>query len=329
MLRFDSSDFLPIHDRKRIFTAGPASLLAENITNLSSCFGRGDADYEEVRADVINSLNQISGQKYTVEVQGSGTLAIEIMIVNFIHGKILLLDTGYYSDRLKNIVNSWKNDLNVNLLTLIKPSEIEEHSGDYDFVLSCPTETSNGLLTPISELRKLADKTGAKLALDATASIGLEDGHQLADVLCYSSCKGLFGLTGASFVSYKAPPKKYFAKSFYLNLETHRNRGVTGPYHTIQSLQKTLQNHNVYRNRVRIGRDYFLQRFHADLSLGEHEQPLLCTALNKTILAKNQNVILYQPRVSQFSSIVCHIGVIHLEEDQIENFYDENLDVVN
>ena len=33
--------------------------------------------------------------------------------------------------------------------------------------------------------------------LDATASIGLEDEHELADLIAYSSCKGLFGLTGA------------------------------------------------------------------------------------------------------------------------------------
>ena len=30
---------------------------------------------------------------------------------------------------------------------------------------------------------------------DATASIGLEENHDLADLLAFSSCKGLFGLT--------------------------------------------------------------------------------------------------------------------------------------
>ena len=34
--------------------------------------------------------------------------------------------------------------------------------------------------------------------LDATASIGLESGHEQAEILAYSSCKGLFGLTGAA-----------------------------------------------------------------------------------------------------------------------------------
>ena len=30
--------------RKLLFTAGPASLLPENLTGLRPCFGRGDAD---------------------------------------------------------------------------------------------------------------------------------------------------------------------------------------------------------------------------------------------------------------------------------------------
>ena len=53
--------------------------------------------------------------------------------------------------------------------------------------------------------------------LDATASIGLEKDHELADVLSFSSCKGLFGLTGACFICFNV---NIFndVKSFYLNL---------------------------------------------------------------------------------------------------------------
>ena len=43
--------------------------------------------------------------------------------------------------------------------------------------------------------------------LDATASIGLETNHNYADVIGYSSCKGLFGLTGAAFIAYNEPPQ--------------------------------------------------------------------------------------------------------------------------
>ena len=49
--------------------------------------------------------------------------------------------------------------------------------------------------------------------LDATASIGLEDGHNWADVISYSSCKGLFGLTGAGFIAFNTLPSNEI-KSF-------------------------------------------------------------------------------------------------------------------
>ncbi len=52
-------------------------------------------------------------------------------------------------------------------------------------------------------IKNKANKCGAKLYVDATGSIGLEERHELADVMAFSSCKGLLGLTGACFVAYK------------------------------------------------------------------------------------------------------------------------------
>ena len=59
--------------------------------------------------------------------------------------------------------------------------------------MGCLVETSIGLKT-ISNLDKLK-KRCKLISLDATASIGLEKDHNFSDVLAYSSCKGLFGLT--------------------------------------------------------------------------------------------------------------------------------------
>ena len=47
--------------------------------------------------------------------------------------------------------------------------------------MGCPVETSVELKIPITKLNKLK-KCKAKLALDATASIGLEKDHGFADV---------------------------------------------------------------------------------------------------------------------------------------------------
>ena len=52
---------------------------------------------------------------------------------------------------------------------------------------SCYTETSCGLKFPIKLLQETSEKLSAKLMLDATASIGLEENHKIADVIAYSS----------------------------------------------------------------------------------------------------------------------------------------------
>ena len=70
-------------------------------------------------------------------------------------------------------------------------------------------ETSCGLKLSIDDLKKLSKKTNSKLAIDATASFGLEKNHKVADVISFSSCKGLLGLTELDlFVITKNPKIK-------------------------------------------------------------------------------------------------------------------------
>ena len=88
------------NNKKRIFTPGPASLLTENISSLQPCFGRGDVAYENIEKKVLNRGKKISGHKYIARMQGAASFALEIMINNFVFGKILIIKTGVYSDRL-------------------------------------------------------------------------------------------------------------------------------------------------------------------------------------------------------------------------------------
>ena len=61
---------------------------------------------------------------------------------------------------------------------------------------ACPVETSIGYKIPIEQLFKLK-KLKSKLALDATASIGLEKNHELCDVAALL-CRFIW--TTASFI---------------------------------------------------------------------------------------------------------------------------------
>ena len=207
--------------KKKLFTPGPASLLYENISSIEPCFGRGDYNYQKIENNVLNKLKKISGHKNIARLQGAASFALEIMINNFIYGKLLIIKTGIYSDRLFAMSNASKlNFKNIKKIDYIEYKHLDQIISKYDWVMGCPVETSIGLKIPITKLNKLKKRCKAKLALDATGSIGLENDHHLADVIAYSSCKGLFGLTGAGFIAFNNLPENKM-NSFYLNIHSH------------------------------------------------------------------------------------------------------------
>lgn len=297
---------------KTLFTPGPAAITKENLEFLGPCFGRNDAQYDVVEDTVLNWLKVMSGQENIVRLQGSGTLANEIAINNFVGGKVVVVDSGYYSDRLLTIAENLFASNQISDLKYVKYENLENLSEHYDWVIAVSTETSKGLLRPIEDLHVSAKKLHAKLLIDAVASIGLEENHGLADVICFSSCKGLFGLTGAAFVGFSVEPK-YKPRSVYLDLYTHFNKGVTGPYHVIQSLYGVIPMHEDFVYSVRANKMAFLAKFEEHLVASGKNQPLLCTAISKKLeLSEGSNGILYSPRNNFTGSIVSHLGEINL-----------------
>ena len=299
---------------KLLFTAGPASLLAENITGLRPCFGRGDNDYAAAENRVLAKLTAMSGHAHTIRLQGSASLAMEIMALNFLYGKVLIVSTGYYSDRLQWLAESALRRVGeVKEVVTVNWREIENVTGNFDWVCACYTETSCGLKLPIAALSGLAKRVGSRLMLDATASIGLEGSHDQAEVIGYSSCKGLFGLTGAAFIAFNDLPNIEI-DSFYLRLSTHIERLMTGPYHAICSLVDVLSRHTDVRMAVVENKRVFMNEMQAYLSNPPSHQPLLCTHVTCDITSRDPRAVLYKPRSNAGGSVVCHLGEAHLGE---------------
>ena len=299
--------------KKKLFTPGPASLLYENISSIEPCFGRGDIEYDKIENNVLNKLKRISDHKFIARMQGSASFALEVMINNFIYGKLLIIKTGIYSDRLFSMSKASKiNFKKIKKIDYIDYKKIDEISKKYDWVMGCPVETSIGLKIPISNLQKLKKRCKSKLALDATASIGLEKDHQFADVLGYSSCKGLFGLTGASFVAFNSPPSNMI-NQFNLNIYNHLNKKMTGPYHSICSLYDVLKSYNDFKYSVIANKKFFTKKMYQYLAYDKEAQPNLCTLINKKIFKKDKKTILYQSRADITGSVVCHLGEVHLK----------------
>ena len=297
---------------KPLFTAGPASLVYGNVAALRPCFGRGDQAFLDSYANVLGMISDIAGQAKTVAMQGSGTSAIEVMIANFLYGNVLVVDSGYYAQRLHSIASiRARRDQFIQNIDVVDWQSMDDVSGRYDWVLAVYTETAEATLVSITALANLTQRVGAKLALDATASIGLETGHGVADVTAFSSCKGLFGLTGAGFISYSCEVPNE-VEDMISALSTYADKKTTGPYHAILSLEPVLRQHSDHREAVVTNKRVFCERFAEHLMYPPDQQPLLCTALNVSLRSTDPRAVLYAPRQTKAVSITCHIGEVHL-----------------
>jgi len=321
------NNFIQIRNNdKYLFTAGPSSLIENNLLGLRPCFGRGDSDYLNIEESVMKKLKLMSGHDNLVRLQGSASLALEIITANFLYGDILVISTGYYSERLIDLINNSKNMFKqIKKISVITYKNLGEITGNYDWIVSCYTETSRGFKISIKDLKSKANELNSKIMLDATASIGLEANHELADVIGYSSCKGLFGLTGAAFIAYNQEPKVE-VNSFYLNINSHINKRMTGPYHAICSLYETLKSHEEIKHSVKINKKIFIDKFKDFINIRKEYQPLLCTSTNCKIISNSDKAVLYKPRDLKNGSIVCHLGEAHLglkAQGEIINYLDK------
>ena len=297
-------------NQKFMLTPGPAAILHENLQRLGPVFGRGDDEYTQMVESVTAWIKELSGQEEVVMAQGSATFGLELAAHSFVSGKVLLVSTGYYSDRLQKLLP--KNCT----VSVVKYEDLETVTGTFDWFLCAYTETSTAFKLDLSAVRRKADQSNAKLYVDATGSIGLEDDHQLADLMAFSSCKGLFGLTGAAFVAYKKGLKQNPSQHFYFNLETQRNKMVTGPYHAIASLAGVRERHPLLRQRVRNSKERTLEKW-SNL-VRKTNQPLLCTYLEGEVIPNDENIVLYSPRSELSGSVICHFGDLHHEALQID-----------
>ena len=306
-----AKNIVNINNQKLMLTPGPAVVLHENLISIKPLFGRGDAEYLKMLNKVSDWIKELSGQDELVISQGSSTFSLELAAHTFIQGKVLIISTGYYSDRLKKLLPKGCE------ITLSSVEEYQNIEGSFDWVMCAYTETSIAFKTNLTEIRAFTDRVNGKLFVDATGSIGLEEDHHLADLMAFSSCKGLFGITGASFIAHKSNLLPNDNSHFYFNLETHKKKMVTGPYHAIASLYGVMDIHDKLRQRVKNSKNLVLDEFPS--LVRDKNQPLLCTYIEGNVVSKDQNVVLYSPRSELTGSVLCHFGEIHYDELNILN----------
>jgi aspartate aminotransferase-like enzyme len=295
---------------KRIsFCPGPGALIPEWTKSQREFFGRNDEEYEKIKKQTIKWLKKISKKDYIIPIAGSGTNAAIVAINTFLTGKILIINTGYYSNRwFKEI----KNTIKYKKIYHINYKKLEFFNKKVDWILFVYVETGLCKKFDIRKIFKLKKKLNAKLMVDAVASIGLELYHNLADVVFFSSCKGLFGITGLGFIGYNQKIKMRTSKSFIINYLTHQKELYTLGYNCLTTLHLISKKHTFYKNRLEYAHK-LLKKY------STHDSFCKIGISIKKRIRKRKEIILYQPRVKNRYNLIFLLGLIKFKKKEIKN----------
>ena len=294
---------------KITFCPGPGAFIPEWINNQKEYFGRGDDEYKKIKNKTFEWLKKITGKNEIVSIAGSGSTAAIISFNAFLSGKILIVKTGYYSDR-------WYNHLKhkgYKKISYIEYEKLNSLKESFDWIIFVYVETARCKKFDIDKINFLKKKLNSKLLLDATASIGLEKKHSTSDVMFFSSCKGLFGPTGLGFIAYDRKIKINKSKDFWLNIETHKNAKYTLGYNCMASLFKISKKHNYYKKKI-IYASMILKKY----KLLKNEPIIGCALKYKLKNKKIKNTIFYIPREKTLHDVIFFLGLIKLNKKKIK-----------
>ncbi|GEM_PF-759924 len=298
---------------KCLLTPGPTNLHPQNLLDLTPVFSRGDDHYSEVTKRVLAAIGKRAGQTDIAAMQGSATTAIEVATSNFLKGNVVVVLSGYYSERMLAMIKIKQERLGLGEVVGIDYEQfIASGQGlnNFDWLVASYTETADAFLADLEKLKSIASGRKAKLMIDATGSINLEENHELADVNMFSSCKGLGGLTGAGFITYNQSlldDLNAVPKEFILDLFTYIDKKTTSPAHTLLSLDSVSNNFAANGAKVRQGKAAFMDRYGNKLFRREN-QPNLCTKVKDADLQIPENMVGYSPRTaSPGCQVVCHL----------------------
>lgn len=294
------------------FCPGPGAVIPEWSEGQTELFGRGDNYYNSVKKKVLTWIKKISKQNNVIPIAGSGTTAAILAFNTFLTGKVCIIKTGYYSDRWYNYIKKTKLVKKIKYLTL---QNLNNQKTKFNWIIFVYVETASCRKYDIKKVFMIKKKTKSKLMVDATASIGLENYHNLADVIFFSSCKGLFGPTGLGFVAHKSQAKKIRSKDFWYDYETHEKSKYTQGYNCLAALEKISSKHSKFKRKLMFARN-FMKKY----TKAEVHSPNIGIRMKKKINRKrvSNNILLYTPRKKTKYDTIFFLGIIKFSKSQIK-----------
>jgi 2-aminoethylphosphonate-pyruvate transaminase len=205
--------------RNRLFTAGPVNV-SENVKNsmVYSEIGHREPEFSTVVKAARSKLLKLFGANSidfsTVIINGSGTAAIESVLISSIHDnrKILVVSNGVFGERIAEICRIYGLGLNhlsykwCEYPDVTTIEDIIKNNNDLEAVAMVLLETSTGMVNPVSEVGRLCKKYNKLFVVDAISGLGGDPLNVVDDNIdfCISnSNKCVSGLPVLSFVCAK------------------------------------------------------------------------------------------------------------------------------
>jgi 2-aminoethylphosphonate-pyruvate transaminase len=248
-----------------LLTPGPLTTSKTVKESMVHDWGSRDAAFIAINKAVLERLPEVingKGTHVTVPMQGSGTFAVEAMLTTFVppSGKVLLLINGAYGQRAKKILEIARRGVVVHET----PEDTRPDLGKVDAMLKADAaithvfavhcETTSGILNPIVDIAKLAERHGKRFLLDSMSAFGalpIDVKAMTVDAVAASSNKCIEGVPGLGFViAREAALKETKGNATTLVLDLHdqwQNFVKTGQYrftppiHVIVSFHQALE----------------------------------------------------------------------------------------
>ncbi|HCV20278.1 MAG: 2-aminoethylphosphonate--pyruvate transaminase [Arenicellales bacterium] len=196
-----------------LLTPGPLTTSTPVKQAMLHDYGSRDRQFIELNRQIRQRLVAIvggSGNYTCVPLQGSGTFAVEAMLITLVprDGKVLLLINGAYGERMARIcayhqrafeVQTWPEDQPVD------PAQVEAKLSaqlDISHIAIVHCETTSGILNPVSTVADVVQRAGRRLLIDAMSAFGalpLDVATTPFDAVVASSNKCLEGSPGMGF----------------------------------------------------------------------------------------------------------------------------------
>ncbi|MBD1397898.1 alanine--glyoxylate aminotransferase family protein [Pontibacter sp. JH31] len=211
-------------------TTGPIALHQEVTEALSApSISHRSPEFKQLHQEIVDTMCQHLNTKETFVLQGSGTLANEVMIwqIKLLGGQGIIMSNGEFGLRLTEQSERAKLNFVAHAIPwgeeyLLRDIELLLDSTNPDWILFTHCETSTGIENNLEAIAKIAHKRNCKVFVDCISSIGTKpiDLSHVA-MATGSSGKGLCSLSGIALVFSNIKPlgnseiPKYFDLQIY------------------------------------------------------------------------------------------------------------------